>query len=126
MDAASRLAEEAGEEFVVNGIGSASKIAANSREIMLNRTSKDENSVNNIVNNSINNNGVDKNDDKSNDNDDDGSWRRDSTLADWRVCPGDEVIVTVALEASDKWPTPRFDLQLARALQPRATQLIPN
>jgi hypothetical protein len=54
--------------------------------------------------------------DNVHDNDDD-AWRSDSVLADWRVCPGDEVVITVAFEASEMWPTPRFDLQLAKNLQ---------
>lgn len=120
MGAAPRLAEEAGEESVVNGIGSASENAAIIKEIILDRSLKDKNDVNNIVKNN-------DNDDNDQSNDDDGgAWRSDSKLADWRVCPGDEVIITVALEASDVWPTPRFDLQLAKALQPRAAQLITN
>lgn len=49
---------------------------------------------------------------------DDGEWRADETLAAWRVCPGEEMVITVALDPTERWPTPRFDLQLARSLPP--------
>jgi hypothetical protein len=47
---------------------------------------------------------------------DDDAWRADGTLAAWRVCPGEEVVITVALDPTERWPTPRFDIQLARHL----------